>query len=95
MPGVPRTRNWRSVRKALPWCGRLRHPAPLQTELSRTLGTEHAVFGFTPFPAVADAAAFGIPQDDRGEEVKAVVEPAPGHEPGPARAAASLDLPRP
>nr|WP_240982960.1 hypothetical protein [Streptomyces sp. S3(2020)] len=34
-------------------------------------------------PAVADAAAFGIPHDDWGEEVKAVVEPAPGHEPGP------------
>jgi long-chain acyl-CoA synthetase len=38
-------------------------------------------------PAVADAAAFGIPHDDWGEEVKAVVEPAPGHEPGPALAA--------
>jgi long-chain acyl-CoA synthetase len=34
-------------------------------------------------PAVADAAAFGIPHDDWGEEVKAVVEPAPGHPPGP------------
>lgn len=34
-------------------------------------------------PAVADAAAFGIPHDDWGEEVKAVVEPAPGHEAGP------------
>ena len=33
-------------------------------------------------PAVADAAVFGIPHDDWGEEVKAVVEPAPGHEPG-------------
>ncbi|MGW6360390.1 acyl-CoA synthetase [Streptomyces sp. NPDC055092] len=30
-------------------------------------------------PAVADAAAFGIPNDDWGEEVKAVVEPAEGH----------------
>ncbi|MCX3062857.1 acyl-CoA synthetase [Streptomyces beihaiensis] len=30
-------------------------------------------------PAVADAAAFGIPHDDWGEEVKAVVEPAEGH----------------
>ncbi|MEU9369669.1 acyl-CoA synthetase [Streptomyces avermitilis] len=38
-------------------------------------------------PAVADAAAFGIPHDDWGEEVKAVVEPAPGHVPGPALAA--------
>lgn len=41
-------------------------------------------------PAVADAAAFGIPHDDWGEEVKAVVEPAPGHEPGPDLAAALL-----
>ncbi|MFF8600226.1 acyl-CoA synthetase [Streptomyces sp. NPDC015238] len=42
-------------------------------------------------PAVADAAAFGIPHADWGEEVKAVVEPAEGHEPGPALAAALLD----
>ena len=42
-------------------------------------------------PAVADAAVFGIPHDDWGEEVKAVVEPAPGQEPGPALAAAILD----
>ncbi|MFE0516545.1 AMP-binding protein, partial [Streptomyces sp. NPDC058964] len=41
-------------------------------------------------PAVADAAAFGIPHDDWGEEVKAVVEPAPGHEPGPDLAAALI-----
>lgn len=41
-------------------------------------------------PAVADAAAFGIPHADRGEEVKAVVEPAEGHEPSPALAAAIL-----
>lgn len=34
-------------------------------------------------PAVADAAAFGIPHDDWGEQVKAVVEPAAGYEPGP------------
>ncbi|PKV83981.1 acyl-CoA synthetase [Streptomyces sp. TLI_146] len=38
-------------------------------------------------PAVADAAAFGIPHADWGEEVKAVVEAAPGHEPGDALAA--------
>ncbi|MFI1354563.1 acyl-CoA synthetase [Streptomyces sp. NPDC020898] len=37
-------------------------------------------------PAVADAAAFGIPHDDWGEEVKAVVEAAPGHVPGPGLA---------
>ncbi|MFB7483508.1 acyl-CoA synthetase [Streptomyces anulatus] len=41
-------------------------------------------------PAVADAAAFGIPHADRGEEVKAVVEPAEGHAPSPALAAAIL-----
>ncbi|GAA2594277.1 acyl-CoA synthetase [Streptomyces axinellae] len=35
-------------------------------------------------PAVADAAVFGIPHDDWGEEVRAVVEPAPGQQPGPA-----------
>ena len=33
-------------------------------------------------PAVADAAVFGIPHDDWGEEVKAVVEPAEGLTPG-------------
>ncbi|MEU7006470.1 acyl-CoA synthetase [Streptomyces sp. NPDC046332] len=38
-------------------------------------------------PAVADAAAFGIPHADWGEEVKAVVEAAEGHEPGDALAA--------
>lgn len=37
--------------------------------------------------AVADAAAFGIPHTDWGEEVKAVVEPADGHQPGDALAA--------
>ncbi|MBW5483643.1 acyl-CoA synthetase [Streptomyces bambusae] len=41
-------------------------------------------------PAVADAAAFGIPHTDWGEEVKAVVEPADGHEPGEALAAQIL-----
>ena len=35
-------------------------------------------------PKVADAAVFGIPNEDLGEEVKAVVEPMPGSEPGPA-----------
>ncbi|NBM19781.1 AMP-binding protein [Streptomyces sp. GC420] len=38
-------------------------------------------------PAVADAAAFGIPHPDWGEEVKAVVEPAEGHLPDEALAA--------
>jgi len=37
-------------------------------------------------PKVADAAVFGIPNEDWGEEVKAVIEPAPGAEPGPALA---------
>lgn len=37
-------------------------------------------------PKVADAAVFGIPHEDWGEEVKAVIEPAPGIEPGPALA---------
>src|SRR5207237_10249600 len=35
-------------------------------------------------PKVGDAAVFGIPHDDWGEEVKAVLEPGEGIEPGPA-----------
>jgi long-chain acyl-CoA synthetase len=38
-------------------------------------------------PSVADAAVFGIPHEDWGEEVKAVIEPAAGVEPSPALAA--------
>ena len=34
-------------------------------------------------PGVGDAAVFGIPNDEWGEEVKAVVEPAVGHGAGP------------
>ncbi|MFF8844062.1 acyl-CoA synthetase [Streptomyces sp. NPDC015127] len=41
-------------------------------------------------PAVADAAVFGIPHADWGEEVKAVVEPADGHKPDASLAAALL-----
>ncbi len=35
-------------------------------------------------PAVDDAAVFGIPHEEWGEEIKAVVQPAPGFEPGQA-----------
>jgi fatty-acyl-CoA synthase len=34
-------------------------------------------------PKVGDVAVFGVPNADMGEEVKAVVEPAPGVEPSP------------
>ena len=34
-------------------------------------------------PSVGDAAVFGIPHEDWGEEVKAVVEPAAGVDAGP------------
>jgi long-chain acyl-CoA synthetase len=37
-------------------------------------------------PKIADVAVFGIPHEDWGEEVKAVVEPAPGSAAGPALA---------
>src|SRR5947199_269448 len=37
-------------------------------------------------PKVGDAAVFGIPHDDWGEEVKAVIEPAAGVEPSPVLA---------
>ena len=45
-------------------------------------------------PKVADVAVFGVPDDDWGEQIKAVVEPAEGVRPGPELAAeilASLD----
>jgi long-chain acyl-CoA synthetase len=37
-------------------------------------------------PKVADVAVFGIPDEEWGEQIKAVVEPAPGVAPGPALA---------
>ena len=45
-------------------------------------------------PKVADVAVFGIPDEEWGEQIKAIVEPAEGVAPGPALAAeilASLD----
>jgi long-chain acyl-CoA synthetase len=41
-------------------------------------------------PKVGDAAVFGIPDDDWGEAVNAVVEPASGIEPSPELAAELL-----
>ena len=55
------------------------YPAEIESELSG-------------HPAVGDVAVFGIPHDEWGEEVKAVVEPAPGFEPGPALTAELLDF---
>jgi long-chain acyl-CoA synthetase len=43
-------------------------------------------------PAVADVAVFGIPHDEWGEEVKAVVEPVAGAQPGPALTAELLEF---
>jgi long-chain acyl-CoA synthetase len=39
---------------------------------------------FLTHPKVGDVAVFGIPHEDWGEEIKAVVEPAVGVEPGAA-----------
>ncbi len=41
-------------------------------------------------PQVADVAVFGIPDDEWGEQIKAVVQPAPGVEPGGELAAEIL-----
>ena len=53
------------------------YPAEIEAELSG-------------HPAVDDVAVFGIPHDEWGEEIKAVVQPAPGAEPGPALTAELL-----
>jgi len=42
-------------------------------------------------PSVGDVAVFGIPDDDMGEAVHAVVEPAPGVAPSPALASELLE----
>jgi long-chain acyl-CoA synthetase len=41
-------------------------------------------------PKVADVAVFGIPDDEWGEQIKAVIEPMPGFDPGPELAAEIL-----
>ena len=53
------------------------YPAEIEAELSG-------------HPAVDDVAVFGIPHDDWGEEIKAVVQPVPGAEPGPVLTAELL-----
>ena len=45
-------------------------------------------------PKVADVAVFGVPNDEMGEEVKAVVQPLDMAEAGPALAAALQDFSR-
>ncbi len=41
-------------------------------------------------PGVGDVAVFGIPDADMGEEIKAIVEPVPGQEPGDELAASIM-----
>jgi acyl-coenzyme A synthetase/AMP-(fatty) acid ligase len=45
---------------------------------------QEAENALTLHPKVADVAVFGVPDSDMGEQVKAVVQPAEGAEPGPA-----------
>ncbi len=47
---------------------------------------------FLTHPKVGDVAVFGIPHEDWGEEVKAVVEPIESAEPGEALAAEILEF---
>ena len=55
------------------------YPAEVESEL-------------TGHPAVGDAAVFGIPHDEWGEEVKAVIEPAPGYTPSAELTAELLEF---
>jgi long-chain acyl-CoA synthetase len=57
------------------------YPAEIEGELSS-------------HPAVADVAVFGIPHAEWGEEIKAVVQPAAGVEPGDELAAELIDFAR-
>jgi long-chain acyl-CoA synthetase len=42
-------------------------------------------------PGVGDVAVFGVPDDDMGEQIKAVIEPAPGYEAGDELAASVME----
>jgi long-chain acyl-CoA synthetase len=55
------------------------YPAEIESELSC-------------HPAVEDVAVFGIPHEEWGEEIKAVVQPVEGITPGPELTAALLDF---
>ena len=57
------------------------YPAEIESELSC-------------HPAVDDVAVFGIPHDEWGEEIKAVVQPAGWITPGPELTASAARLPR-
>ena len=60
------------------WCGSvIRSPLSSKMAISEIEGV------LLTHPKVGDVAVFGIPHEDWGEEVKAVVEPAPGVEAGP------------